>query len=164
MLCCHSNERILLVIFEAMDGLPVIIRLIDPPLHEFLPGFDQLMGELTDSKIRLLHAKNLQEIDELLHKIEEDERILRRVETLREANPMLGLRGVRLGIIMPELTQMQVRAIFEAACQCSKQGVDVHPEIMIPLTAHVNELTVQRNALEEVAKEVMEEQGMDDRL
>ena len=97
-------------LFEAMDGLPVIIRLIDPPLHEFLPGFDQLMGELTDGKIRLLNAKNLQEVDELLHKIEEDERILRRVETLREANPMLGLRGVRLGIMMPELTQMQVRA------------------------------------------------------
>ena len=148
-------------LFEAMDGLPVIIRLIDPPLHEFLPGFDQLMGELTDGKIRLLNAKNLQEVNDLLHKIEEDERILRRVETLREANPMLGLRGVRLGIMMPELTQMQVRAIFEAACQCSKQGVDVHPEIMIPLTAHVNELTVQRDALEEVAKEVMEERGMD---
>ena len=147
-------------LFEAMDGLPVIIRLIDPPLHEFLPGFDQLMGELTDGKIRLLSAKNLQEINELLHKIEEDERILRRVETLREANPMLGLRGVRLGIMMPELTQMQVRAIFEAACQCTRQGVDVHPEIMIPLTAHVNELIVQRNALEEVAKEVMEERGI----
>ena len=147
-------------LFEAMDGLPVIIRLIDPPLHEFLPGFDQLMGELTDGKIRLLSAKTLQEIDELLHKIEEDERILRRVETLREANPMLGLRGVRLGIMMPELTQMQVRAIFEAACQCTRQGVDVHPEIMIPLTAHVNELIVQRKALEEVAKEVMEERGI----
>jgi len=147
-------------LFEAMDGLPVIIRLIDPPLHEFLPGFDQLMGELTDGKIRLLSAKNLQEINELLHKIEEDERILRRVETLREANPMLGLRGVRLGIMMPELTQMQVRAIFEAACQCTRQGLDVHPEIMIPLTAHVNELIVQRNALEEVAKEIMEERGI----
>jgi len=143
-------------IFKAMDGLPVIIRLIDPPLHEFLPSFEQLMSELTDGKIRMMHARNLQEIDELLHKIEEDERILRRVETLREANPMLGLRGVRLGIMMPELTQMQVRAIFEAACQCAKQGVDVHPEIMIPLTAHVNELKTQRKTLEAVAKEVME--------
>ena len=109
-------------LFKAMDGLPVIIRLIDPPLHEFLPGFEQLMSELTDSKIRLQHARNLKEIDELLHKIEEDERILKRVETLREANPMLGLRGVRLGIMMPELTQMQVRAIFEAACQCAGRG------------------------------------------
>ncbi|MFZ0945132.1 MAG: pyruvate, phosphate dikinase [Syntrophobacteraceae bacterium] len=147
-------------LFEAMDGLPVIIRLIDPPLHEFLPGFEQLMRELTDSKIRVLNARNLQEIDELLHKLEEDERILRRVETLREANPMLGLRGVRLGIMMPELTQMQVRAIFEAACHCTKQGVDVHPEIMIPLTAHVNELITQRKALETVAKEVMDEHAI----
>jgi pyruvate,orthophosphate dikinase len=147
-------------LFKAMDGLPVIIRLIDPPLHEFLPGFEQLMSELTDSKIRLLHAGNLQEIDELLHKIEEDEHILTRVEALREANPMLGLRGVRLGITMPELTQMQVRAIFEAACHCAKQGIAVHPEIMIPLTAHVNELIAQRNALETVAKEVMEERAI----
>jgi pyruvate,orthophosphate dikinase len=147
-------------LFKVMDGLPVIIRLIDPPLHEFLPGFEQLMSELTDGKIRLLSARNLQEIDELLRKIEDDERILRRVEALREANPMLGLRGVRLGISMPELTQMQVRAIFEAACQCTKLGVNVHPEIMIPLVAHVNELVTQRNALETVAKEVMAENGI----
>ncbi len=147
-------------IFKAMDGLPVIIRLIDPPLHEFLPGFEELMSKLADGKIRLMHARDLAEINGLLEKIEEDERILRRVETLREANPMLGLRGVRLGIIMPELTQMQVRAIFEAACICAKNSVDVHPEIMIPLTSHVNELITQRKALEEVAKEVMNEQGI----
>ena len=147
-------------LFKAMDGLPVIIRLIDPPLHEFLPSYEQLTSELADGKIRLMHAVNLQEIDDLLKRIMEDERVLRRVQTLREANPMLGLRGVRLGIVMPELTQMQVRAIFEAACLCSKQGVDVHPEVMIPLTAHVNELITQRNALEAVAKEVMEEQGV----
>lgn len=147
-------------IFKVMDGLPVIIRLIDPPLHEFLPSYEQLMSNLADGKIRLIHAGSLQEINDLLKKIEEDERILNLVETLREANPMLGLRGVRLGITMPELTQMQVRAIFEAACQCAKQGIDVHPEVMIPLTAHVNELTVQREALELVAKEVMEERGM----
>ncbi len=145
-------------LFRAMDGLPVIIRLIDPPLHEFLPSYESLMTTLADSKIRLLHAKTLQEIDDLLHKIEDDERVLRRVEALREANPMLGLRGVRLGIMMPELTQMQVRAIFEAACQCAKAGVDVHPEVMIPLSIHVNELKVQRAALEAVAREVMEEQ------
>ncbi len=147
-------------LFKAMDGLPVIIRLIDPPLHEFLPSYETLMTELADSKIRLMHAKNLKEIDDLLHKIEEDEHVLRRVEALREANPMLGLRGVRLGIMMPELTQMQVRAIFEAACQCTKSGVTVHPEVMIPLTSHVNELKIQREALEAVAREVMEEQGI----
>ncbi|MBF0524624.1 MAG: pyruvate, phosphate dikinase, partial [Deltaproteobacteria bacterium] len=147
-------------LFRAMDGLPVIIRLIDPPLHEFLPSFDSLMIELADSKIRLLQAGNLKEIDDLLHKIQGDEHVLRRVEALHEANPMLGLRGVRLGIMMPELTQMQVRAIFEAACQCIKEGVAVHPEVMIPLTCHVNELKVQRDALEAVAKEVLEEQAM----
>lgn len=147
-------------IFRAMDGLPVIIRLIDPPLHEFLPSYESLMSGLADNKIRLLHAGNLMEIDGLLHKIEEDEHLLERVEALREANPMLGLRGVRLGIAMQELTQMQVRAIMEAACHCRKEGVDVRPEIMIPLTSHANELKVQRAALESVAKEVMEEQGI----
>lgn len=147
-------------LFRAMDGLPVIIRLIDPPLHEFLPSFETLMTGLTDNKIRLIHARTLNEIDELLHKIEDDEHILKRVEALREANPMLGLRGVRLGIAMPELTQMQVRAIFEAACQCTKDGIDVHPEVMIPLTCHVNELKVQRDSLEAVAREVMQEQNM----
>jgi pyruvate, orthophosphate dikinase len=147
-------------LFRAMDGLPVIIRLIDPPLHEFLPSFESLMIGLSDNKIRLLNARNLQEIDDLLRKIEEDERVLSRVEALHEANPMLGLRGVRLGIMMPDLTQMQVRAIFEAACHCIKEGVDVHPEVMIPLTCHVNELRVQREALEAVAKEVLEEQGI----
>ncbi len=86
--------------------------------------------------------------------------MLARVENLREANPMLGRRGVRLGIAMPELTQMQVRAIFEAACEVAKEGVDVHPEVMIPLTSHVNELKVQKARLEEVAKQVMEEQGI----
>jgi pyruvate,orthophosphate dikinase len=147
-------------LFRAMNGLPVIIRLIDPPLHEFLPSFESLMIGLSDNKIRLLNAKNLKEIDDLLHKIEEDERVLTRVQALHEANPMLGLRGVRLGIMMPDLTQMQVRAIFEAACHCIKEGVDVHPEVMIPLTSHVNELKTQRDALEAVAREVLEEQGI----
>jgi len=83
------------------------------------------------------------------------------VESMREANPMLGLRGVRLGIHMPGVTKMQVRAIIEAACQVAKDGVDVHPEVMIPLTSHVNELREQQATLEEVAKEVMVEQGIE---
>jgi len=144
-------------LFRAMDGYPVIIRLIDPPLHEFLPAHDELAEQLADNKIRLLKAGTMKEINDLLQEIEEEERILRRVESIRESNPMLGTRGVRLGIIMPELTQMQVRAIFEAACEVSREGVDVHPEVMIPLTSHVNELKTQRAALEAVAKEVMEE-------
>jgi len=119
-------------LFRAMDGLPVITRLIDPPLHEFLPN----------------------------HTINEKAQVLKRVDSLQESNPMLGLRGVRLGIQIPELTTMQVRAIFEAACLVAKEGGEVHPEIMIPLTSHVNELRVQRDILEVEAKKVMREQGI----
>jgi pyruvate,orthophosphate dikinase len=147
-------------LFRAMDGLPVTIRLIDPPLHEFLPSFEELMTDLTDLKIRIQSASSLKEINELLGKIESEEHMLERVESLREANPMLGLRGVRLGILMPGLTRMQVRAIFEAACEVTREGVDVHPKIMIPLTSHVNELSRQRAELEEEAKAVMAEQGL----
>ncbi|MGD9104256.1 MAG: pyruvate, phosphate dikinase, partial [Desulfobacterales bacterium] len=147
-------------LFRAMDGLPVIIRLIDPPLHEFLPNRFDLMHELSDLKIRLQQAANLAQVDDLLEQIRLKETILKRVESLHEANPMLGLRGVRLGIQIPELTTMQVRAIFEAACMVAKDGVDVHPEIMIPLTSHVNELKIQRQALESEAKKVMDEQNI----
>jgi pyruvate, orthophosphate dikinase len=147
-------------LFRAMDGLPVTIRLIDPPLHEFLPGFEELLLDLTDLKIRIQSASSLKEINELLAKIESEEHMLKRVESLREANPMLGLRGVRLGIMLPGLTRMQVRAIFEAACTVAREGVDVHPKIMIPLTSHVNELSRQRAELEEEAKAVMAEQGI----
>ena len=148
-------------LFRVMHGLPVIIRLIDPPLHEFLPFHADLMRNLTDLKIRLKDAGNLEEIDKLLGQIAKEEQMLKRVENLHESNPMLGLRGVRLGIHIPELTTMQVRAIFEAACMVAKEGIDVHPEVMIPLTCHVNELKVQQELLEAEAKEVMREQGVD---
>ncbi|MEJ2222143.1 MAG: pyruvate, phosphate dikinase [Desulfobacterales bacterium] len=148
-------------IFRAMDELPVIIRLIDPPLHEFLPNRFDLMHELSDLKIRLKEAANLAQVDDLLEQIRMKQSILKRVESLHEANPMLGLRGVRLGIQIPELTTMQVRAIFEAACAVSKEDVVVHPEVMIPLTSHVNELKIQRQALESEAKKVMDEQGIE---
>jgi len=148
-------------LFRVMDGLPVIMRLIDPPLHEFLPNPMDLLRELADLKIRLQHAGTLRETDDLLEQIRKKERILKRAESLHEQNPMLGLRGVRLGIEIPELTSMQVRAVFEAACKVAKEGVDVHPEVMIPLTSHVNELKRQRQVLEGVAKEVMAEQGME---
>jgi pyruvate,orthophosphate dikinase len=146
-------------LFRAMDGLPVIIRLIDPPLHEFLPAPLDLMHDLADLKIRLQQAENLAQVDDLLEQIRVKGNLLKRADSLHEANPMLGLRGVRLGIMIPELTTMQVRAIFEAACIVAKEGVDVHPEVMIPLTSHVNELKIQRNVLEAEAKKVMEEQG-----
>jgi len=148
-------------LFRAMDGLPVIIRLIDPPLHEFLPNHIDLMSELTDLKLRIQHAETLAEMDDLLRQVRDKELILRRSDSLREQNPMLGMRGVRLGIHIPELTGMQVRAIFEAACEVTKEGISVHPEVMIPLTSHVNELKVQRDVLEVEAKAVMNEEGIE---
>jgi pyruvate,orthophosphate dikinase len=148
-------------LFRAMDGLPVITRLIDPPLHEFLPDHMELNHDLTDLKMRLKHADTLEKVDTLLQQINEKAQVLKRVEGLHESNPMLGLRGVRLGIQIPELTTMQVRAIFEAACMVTKEGVEVHPEIMIPLTSHVNELKAQREILEGEAKKVMREQGIE---
>ncbi len=148
-------------LFRIMDGLPVIIRLLDPPLHEFLPNHVELMRDLSDLKIRIKNAGNLSDIDDLLQKIRLKEKILKRVESLREQNPMLGMRGVRLGIHIPELTKMQVRAVFEAACIVAREGIKVFPKIMIPLTSHVNELKAQRTTLETEAIKVMNEQGME---
>ncbi len=147
-------------LFRIMNGLPVIIRLIDPPLHEFLPNIHELMHHLADLKIRLQHAPNLAEVDNLLEEIRLKESLLKRAKALDESNPMLGMRGVRLGIMIPELTRMQVRAVFEAACLVASEGVDVHPEIMIPLTSHVHELKRQREALEAEARKVMNEQKL----
>ncbi|MFP4622867.1 MAG: pyruvate, phosphate dikinase [Gemmatimonadota bacterium] len=146
-------------IFRAMAGLPVIIRLIDPPLHEFLPSHDELVRDLADLKVRLQHFHTLSQIDGALAEIRQKQDHLDRVTELREANPMLGTRGVRLGILMPDLVRVQVRAIFEAACAVARENQPVRPEVMIPLTAHVNELRIQRRALEEEARRVMEEQG-----
>ncbi len=147
-------------LFRVMDDLPVIIRLIDPPLHEFLPSIVGLIKELADLKLRLKHAGTMGDIDALLLEIKEKENLLARAESLREENPMLGLRGVRLGIHIPELTSMQVRAIFEAACMVTREGKKVRPEVMIPLTSHVNELRVQQERLEAEAQKVMAEQGI----
>ncbi len=148
-------------LFRAMDGLPVIIRLLDPPLHEFLPNRLDLRQELSDIKIRLQHADNMKKIDDLLEQYRKKEQLLERAEKLHEANPMLGMRGVRLGILVPEITAMQVRAIFEAACMVTREGVEVFPEVMIPLTAHVNEIRLQRERLETEAKAVMKEKGLE---
>ena len=148
-------------LFRAMDGYPVVTRLIDPPLHEFLPNHVDILEELADLKIRIQKAGNLEEVDAILKQIREKTDILERVETLRESNPMLGMRGVRLGIQIPELTIMQVQAIFEAACIVKKEGIEVHPEIMIPLTSHFNELKTQRQILETEAVKVMEAQGVE---
>ncbi len=138
-------------LFEAMDGYPVIIRLIDPPLHEFLPSLEELLVEVTEMRTKGITGPEL----------EEKEKMLEAVERMHEANPMMGLRGVRLGIIFPDIMKMQVRAIFEAACEAIKNGIDAKPEVMIPLTSHVNELHVSQSTLERVAKSVMLEQKVD---
>jgi pyruvate, orthophosphate dikinase len=136
-------------LFKAMDGLPVIVRLIDPPLHEFLPGHLDVA----------LEVARLEAAGSDPAALAERQRILEAVERLHESNPMLGLRGVRLGIHLAALTRMQVRAIFEAACRAAAEGVDVHPEVMIPLAGHWRELEVQQLALQEEAEKVMAEQG-----
>jgi len=144
-------------LFRAMDGQPVIIRLLDPPLHEFLPSHEDLVQELADLKVRLQHFHTLSEIDTALAQVRQKEDVLERVNALRESNPMLGLRGDRLGVVMPEITEMQIRAILEAAVNVKRAGIDVHPEIMVPLVAHVNELKFMRQLVEKVAKEVFRE-------
>ena len=145
-------------LFRAMDGLPVTIRLIDPPLHEFLPSHDELLRDVTEMETRV----KLNDPDPLglTGTLAQKRKLLAAVESMREANPMLGLRGVRLGIHLPALVRMQVRAIFEAACQCAREGVDVHPKVMIPLTAHNNELMVEQTMLEAEAEQVMLENGL----
>src|SRR5438105_907249 len=137
-------------VFKAMHGNPVTIRTIDPPLHEFLPKREELMVEIA----RLETAgKTGKELDE-------KRKLLTRVEQLHEFNPMLGHRGVRLGITYPEITEMQTRAIIEAACRLAKEGKKVVPEIMIPLVGHVKELRDQKAIVDRVADETMKAQGV----
>ncbi|WP_236826247.1 MULTISPECIES: pyruvate, phosphate dikinase [unclassified Blastococcus] len=137
-----------LEIFEAMDGLPVTVRLLDPPLHEFLP-------DLTELSVRVAVAEERGEPDE------GSLRLLAAVRRLHESNPMLGLRGVRLGLVVPGLFAMQVRAIAEAACERKAAGGDPRPEIMIPLVGAVQELEAIREEAERVLAEVCEECGID---
>jgi pyruvate,orthophosphate dikinase len=132
-------------LYREMKGYPVTIRLLDPPLHEFLPKREALMVEVT--KLQLIHA------DRSI--IEEKKRLLERVEELHEFNPMLGLRGCRLGIYYPEITRMQVRAIFEAACDVTRDGIRVCPEVMIPLVSMVGEMRAQKEIVVAVAEETM---------
>ncbi|WP_309888427.1 pyruvate, phosphate dikinase [Archangium sp.] len=148
-------------LFRAMDGLPVTIRLIDPPLHEFLPSHDELLHDVTELETRLGLLKGKPETKGMEQKLAQKRRLLDTVTSMRETNPMLGLRGVRLGIHLPALVRMQVRAIFEAACQCAREGVRVFPKVMIPLIAHRNELRLEKETLEAEARAVMEEQGLE---
>jgi pyruvate,orthophosphate dikinase len=131
-------------ILEAMDGLPVTIRMIDPPLHEFLP-------DLTELSVRVAAAGN--------QATDKDRALLEAVRRLHEQNPMLGLRGVRLGLVIPGLFDMQVRAIARAAAGLKQRGKDPRPEIMIPLTATVQEMEITRESAEKVLREVADETG-----
>jgi len=148
-------------IFEAMDGKPVIMRLIDPPMHEFLPSAEVLTEEVYNLKLEILtNTRSFEKLDELRVELEGKEKLLRIVQGMWEVNPMMGLRGCRAGIMYKGLTEMQTRAYFQAACRCAKRGIDVHPEVMIPLVGHVNELKLEREKLEAVARQVMEEEGI----
>jgi pyruvate,orthophosphate dikinase len=136
-------------IFRAMDGRPVTVRLIDPPLHEFLPAETDLLGEIARLENTTPEAPELLEL----------RRMLEAVRAMHEANPMLGLRGCRLSIVMPGIVEMQVSAIIGAACEVARSGVEVHPEIMIPLVGHVNELTWIKRRLEQTAQQTMQAEG-----
>jgi len=147
-------------IFREMAGFPVTIRLLDPPLHEFLPNVDELLGELSELKMALQQAKTLADMDHQLDEIDEKRQLLHHVNKIRESNPMLGFRGCRLGLLFPEVTRMQIRAIFEAACQVKGERKHVTLEIMVPLVSISEELAQQKALIDEVAQHVMGEHGM----
>jgi len=138
-------------IFRAMDGRPTTIRLIDPPLHEFLPDERDLLVEVTRLECTEPGSPKLSELRQ----------ILSAVRAMHEANPMLGLRGCRLSFILPGIVQMQVTAIISAACRVKKEGIDVIPEIMIPLISHVNELKWVKDRLEPIAQQTMQEEELE---
>ncbi|MFQ5787357.1 MAG: pyruvate, phosphate dikinase, partial [Thermodesulfobacteriota bacterium] len=132
-------------IFREMNGYPVTIRLLDPPLHEFLPKLEELMVEIKKLELKGGSSKILKKKKKLLNRVEE----------LHEFNPMLGLRGCRLGILMPEISRMQVRAIMEAACEVKNEGIRVIPEIMVPLVGMLTEIKAQKEIILEISKYVM---------
>lgn len=138
-------------IFEVMEDRPVIIRLLDPPLHEFLPAYGDLRAEVTE--LRLVGNDPA--------RLAEQEDLLRAVEVMKEANPMLGLRGCRLGIVYSAIYEMQVRAIMRAACSMVQEGKPVHPEVMIPLVAHARELELLKDSLQKISKQVQYEMGVE---
>ncbi len=148
-------------LFKAMEGFPVIIRLLDPPLHEFLPNREEIQQEINELKLSLKSAESLRKMDELISKIKDKEKLLSIINELHEFNPMLGFRGCRLGIIYPEIYEMQVKAIIEAAIQVTLENREIYPEIMIPLVGHVNELKYLKDKLDETIKEEMERAGVE---
>ncbi len=147
-------------LFKAMDGFPVTIRTLDPPLHEFLPRREELMAQVAVLNADWERVKKRSRKAPKPARLSRLETLLHRVEELHEFNPMLGHRGCRLGITYPEITEMQARAIFEAACDVARDGGRVIPEIMIPLVGHVNELRDQSAVVRRVAEEVMTKRGV----
>jgi len=137
-------------IFEAMHDLPVTVRLLDPPLHEFLPNAEQLITEIHELKLK----GDTKEV-------EAKQEILKKVRALAELNPMLGLRGCRLGLLYPEIYTMQVKAIIKAVCTLAKRGIKIEPEIEIPLVGHVNEFVTMEELVRKTADEVMKEEGIE---
>ncbi|CAN0141689.1 unnamed protein product, partial [Phaeothamnion confervicola] len=157
-------------ILKAMQGHWVIIRLLDPPLHEFLPAHDDLLVDVT--RLKALKEVSQEAFDKALGEIrtrrgeptatlESIDEMLARVASMKEFNPMLGLRVCRLGIVYPEVIKMQVRAIFEAACDLVKEGIDARPEVMIPGVGHINEMRFTRKLVESVAAEVQKARGIE---
>ena len=146
-------------LFRAMDGLPVVIRLIDPPLHEFLPSADELIAKVTrmQTTVELTPANALPA--GIQAELAEAEELLHAVEAMREVNPMLGMRGVRLGLMIPDVVRMQTRAILAAAARVAAEGKTPLPEIMIPLVGHVNELAETRRVLEAEVASIIETSG-----
>ncbi len=138
-------------LFEEAKGLPVIIRLIDPPLHEFLPSEEELLVEIYEAK---LEGKKDEELSEQYN-------LLDVVRDMKEQNPMLGLRGCRLGITMPVVTEMQARAIFSAAAKILKKNIDVYPEVMVPLIGFAKEFQNQKKIIDRIAEEVMQNEGIE---
>ncbi len=148
-------------IFKIMEGKPVTIRLLDPPLHEFLPELSTVLLETQELKMTNNLTKSLLSTSPLDDEIAEKKKVISLIRSLSEENPMMGLRGCRLGIVWPEINEMQVRAIFEAACELKREGIDVIPEVMIPLVGMISELQYVKTQLLEIAEEIIKDSGVD---
>lgn len=150
-----------LEIFKIMEGKPVTIRLLDPPLHEFLPELSTVLLEYQELKMTNSLSKSLLDTSPLDEEIKKKKKVIKLIRSLSEENPMMGLRGCRLGIIWPEINEMQVKAIFEAACELKLQGVEVFPEVMIPLIGMISELQYVKAQLLEIAEQTIKDYGVE---
>jgi pyruvate,orthophosphate dikinase len=148
-------------IFKIMQGKPVTIRLLDPPLHEFLPELSTVLLENQELKMTNALSRSLLEISPLDKEIKRKKKVISLIRSLSEENPMMGLRGCRLGIVWPEINEMQVKAIFQAACELKKEGINVIPEVMIPLVGMISELQYVKAQLMQIALETIESYGVD---